>query len=191
MSTVNKGQEPENTTEQPVEENTGVKEEETTTTTTDTGQEETGGDTENSDTDSGTENGVDDLPPHWRKELDRARSDAAKYRTQLREAQDKLQNSKSLEEYESAVNDLTKKLAESERDGIIARYGISDDLARLVVGETVEEWEASAKLISERLAESGREVPRTSTPPAGGRGTGSKHAGPSASELAKRTFTRY
>lgn len=187
MSTVNKGQEPENTTK-PVEETTGVKEEETTT-TTDSGQEEPSGDTENSETDG--DSGVDELPPHWRKELDRARNDAAKYRTQLREAQDKLQNSKSLEEYESAVNDLTKKLAESERDGIIARYGISDDLARLVVGETVEEWEASAKLISERLAESGRDVPRTTTPPAGGRGSGSKHAGPSASELAKRTFTRY
>ena len=188
MSTVDKGQEPENTTETPVEENTGAEEKETTT-TTDSGQGDTDGDT--SDSGGDTDGGADDLPPHWRKELDRARNDAAKYRTQLREAQDKLQNSKSPEEYESAVNELTKKLAESERDGIIARYGISDDLARLVVGETVEEWEESAKLISERLAESGRDVPHTTTPPKGGRGSGSKHAGPSASELAKRTFTRY
>lgn len=137
---------------------------------------------------------ADDTPPGWRKELDRARREAANYRQQLREAQTKLEQSKPVEEFNEVVADFTKKLNDSERERVLEQYRVPEDLRALVQGETVEEWEASAKLISERLTpESGqKESIPTATPPSGARGSGVRSNDKlSPVEAASRTFNRY
>jgi len=92
----------------------------------------------------------EELPPEvLREKLTRANAEAAKYRTQLRETQEKLKNAKTIEEFNAAVEELTKRNAELEqsllRNEVARTYKLPNELAEVLKGATKEELEAHAK----------------------------------------------
>lgn len=117
--------------------------------------------TESAESTEGTESTEENKPendlPEWaRKELSKARSDAARYRTSLRDAEAKLADAKSPEDIEAAVREvreanekLTREIA--VRD-IAAKHGLPPALAARVAGSTPEEMEADAKELAKLIA---------------------------------------
>lgn len=92
----------------------------------------------------------DELPDWARKELAKVRNEAAGYRTRLRDAETKLSEAKSPEEFEAAVADVKTKNADLERSPIstVARqFDLPEALAGRLHGETPEELEADAKAL--------------------------------------------
>ncbi|XVS66071.1 hypothetical protein ACQPYE_08460 [Actinosynnema sp. CA-299493] len=93
----------------------------------------------------------DELPAWARKELEKARNDAGRYRTQLREAQTVLENAKKPEEVATATSALTEKVQELEhqlvREQVARKYELPDELAALLTGKTADELEAVAKTL--------------------------------------------
>lgn len=91
--------------------------------------------------------------PEWaKKELTKVRAEAANYRTRLRDAEAKLSEAKTPEEFEAAVADLREENAKLEKSILVtkvaAKHGLSDVLAARLVGSTEEELEADAKLLA-------------------------------------------
>ncbi|MEU5433828.1 hypothetical protein AB0G73_10665 [Streptomyces sp. NPDC020719] len=97
----------------------------------------------------------DELPEWARKELTKVRSEAASYRTRLRDAETKLSDAKSPEEFEAALAEITTKNAELEHSLTVSkvarRYDLPDVLAARLHGATVEELEADAKTLQALL----------------------------------------
>ncbi|MGL5825553.1 MAG: hypothetical protein ACRCYU_12195 [Nocardioides sp.] len=101
--------------------------------------------------------GKDNELPEWaRGELSSVRGEAAKYRTALREAQQKLEAAKTPEEFESATKGLTGRVAELEREilvrDIAASHGIPPALATRLHGASKEELEKDAKELQKLVA---------------------------------------
>ncbi|MGW6745972.1 hypothetical protein ACWGDX_35440 [Streptomyces sp. NPDC055025] len=98
----------------------------------------------------------DSLPEWARKELTKVRSEAASYRTRLRDAETRLSEAKSPEDFEAALADVKAKNAELEHSlvvGTVARkYELPDELAARLRGTTPEELEADAKALRALLA---------------------------------------
>ncbi|MCX2949931.1 hypothetical protein [Lentzea sp. NEAU-D7] len=92
-----------------------------------------------------------ELPTWVRKELEKARNDAGRYRTQLREAQTALENAKTPEEVAAATAALTEKVQDLEhqlvREQVARKYELPDELAALLTGKTAQELEAVAKTL--------------------------------------------
>lgn len=137
----------------------------------------------------------EDTLPEWaRKNLTKARSDAARYRTELREAQERLQGAKTVEEFQAATTDLNTKIASLEREVVARSYGLPDALANRLQGATREELEADAKQLQQLIAPA---APVDPTPPPYKDGSGGLNpgeledpdAGLSPLELAKRYST--
>lgn len=107
-------------------------------------------------------NGEDKLPDWARKELTRARTEAANYRTKLRDAEGSLAKAKTPEEFEAAKAELTTRVAELERSVLVAtaarKFGLPDELADVLKGATVEELEAHAKKLQKFV--NGTDEPR-------------------------------
>lgn len=106
--------------------------------------------TEEESTEEESENDPD---PAWlQKELTRARKEAAKYRTELRDAQTKLSEAKTPEEVEAAISELRDTNAKLERQILVnkvaAKHDLPDALADRLKGSTLEELEADAKLLA-------------------------------------------
>lgn len=117
-----------------------------------------------------SETSVDDELPEWARErISKANREAASYRTQLRELQDKTKEYKTVEEFNSAMEELNTKLAARDRELIAETHRIPEDMREFIIGENAEDWEASAKKLSERLATADPTPPPTSTPPSGAR----------------------
>lgn len=102
---------------------------------------------------------TDELPEWARKQLKKANSEAASYRTQLREVQDQFKDAKTDAELEAILNPLNEKLTEYEtrsreleRKLIIRDHGLTEDMAEFITGDTPEAWEAQAKKLSELAA---------------------------------------
>ncbi|KUN08596.1 hypothetical protein AQI95_09590 [Streptomyces yokosukanensis] len=97
-----------------------------------------------------------DLPEWARKELTKVRGEAASYRTRLRDAESKLSEAKSPEEFEAALAEVKAKDAELERSVLVGsvarRFELPDDLASRLRGETPEELESDAKALQMLLA---------------------------------------
>lgn len=95
------------------------------------------------------ESSENDLPDWAKKELTRARAEAANYRTRAREAQDALKQAKTPEEFQAAVDALNEQVAKAERAALVAstarKFNLPDDLAEVLQGTTAEELEAHAK----------------------------------------------
>ncbi|MGW3336202.1 hypothetical protein ACWDCL_01810 [Streptomyces sp. NPDC001009] len=93
----------------------------------------------------------DELPAWARKELAEARGQAASYRTRLRDAESRLGQAKTPEEFEAALAEVNAKNAELERSvlvGTVARkYDLPEALAVRLRGATPEELEADAKAL--------------------------------------------
>ncbi|WKU46749.1 hypothetical protein Q3V23_23285 [Streptomyces sp. VNUA116] len=98
----------------------------------------------------------DSLPEWARKELSKARSEAASYRTRLRDAEAALTDAKSPEEFEAALAEVKSQNRELERAVLIGsvarRFDLPDELASRLRGSTAEELEADAKALQVLLA---------------------------------------
>lgn len=109
------------------------------------------------DEDKGEEN--DDLDPKARALVTRANSEAAKYRTQLREAQEALGKAKSNEEFETVVKDLNAKIAKLEDDNAraraIAKYELPSELASELDDVPAGSVEKIAKALAKYAAADG------------------------------------
>ena len=95
---------------------------------------------------------LDELPEWARKKLTKANTEAASYRTRLREAEARLSEAKTPEELDAAVADIKAKNTELEHQLLVAqiahRHELPDDLAARLKGATAEELEADAKSLA-------------------------------------------
>jgi hypothetical protein len=94
----------------------------------------------------------DELPEWARKELTKARNEAANYRTRMREAEDKLKSAKTPEEFEAAVTEFRASNAALERQiqvtKVAAKYGLPEALAARLQGDDEAALEADAKSLA-------------------------------------------
>lgn len=90
----------------------------------------------------------DELPDWGRKQLKRARDEAAKYRTQLREAQSKLSEATSPDEFEAVKKELAQAQLELETERIASRHHLPDEIRQVLKGSTPEEIEAHAEILA-------------------------------------------
>lgn len=102
------------------------------------------------------------VPPEvLRKELTEARAEAANYRVKLREAEAKLSQAKTVEEFEAAVAELKAQNDALERqillNEVAAKYELPPALAKRLTGSTPEELEADAKELQKHIAPSAPE----------------------------------
>ncbi|WP_371671233.1 hypothetical protein OG985_28600 [Streptomyces sp. NBC_00289] len=108
-------------------------------------------------TGAGGESGApeDELPDWARKELAKVRTEAAGYRTRLRDAETKLSAAKSPEEFESALAEVKTENARLERSLLVtkvaSKYELPDLLTESLKGETAEELETHAKALQALL----------------------------------------
>lgn len=94
----------------------------------------------------------DDLPEWARKELTKVRNEAAGYRTRLRDAEDKLKDAKTPEQFESAVAEIKASNAALERSLLVtkvaAKYELPEGLAARLQGDDEAAIEADAKSLA-------------------------------------------
>ena len=78
-------------------------------------------------------------PEQLKAELTRTRAEAANWRTKLRDAEKKLGEAKTAEEYEAAVTELRAELAAKDheilRGNVARKHGLPDELAVRLQGE--------------------------------------------------------
>jgi hypothetical protein len=95
---------------------------------------------------------LSELPEWAQREIRETRAEAANYRTRLRDAETRLAEAKTPEEFAAALADLNEKNAELARSvdhmKIVRKYELPDDLAAQVRGSTAEEMEAAAKVLA-------------------------------------------
>jgi len=105
------------------------------------GQQQTGS-TETTETSTKT-------PEWYEKELSKTRQEAAGYRTKLRDAEAKLTNAKTVEEFETARKELTEAREKAERELMVERAGrgLPDELRALLKGNTEDELKAHAAVL--------------------------------------------
>lgn len=158
---------------------------------------ETGGGSTAGDADN-TPGGSEELPDWARKQLKKARDEAASYRVQLREAEEKFKGAKTDAELEATLKPLqelldqsSKQNAELERQLIIRDHGLDSDLAEFVTGDNAEEWEKKAKALSERLGASNKEQRFGPQRTPAGRFGNEKRVEADAKETAKSVFNRH
>lgn len=108
----------------------------------------------------------DELPEWARKQLKKANNEAASYRTQLREVQEKFKDAKTEAELEAILKPLSDKLDQSEtrsreleRKLIIKDYGLDDSVAEFITGDDPDQWEAQAKKLAELSASGSSSTP--------------------------------
>jgi hypothetical protein len=97
-----------------------------------------------------------ELPDWARKRLTRANAEAANYRTKLRDAEARLGQAKTVEDFEAATKDLRETNKRLERQLLVSdvarKHGLPDDLAARLQGSTKEELEADAKALQKYAA---------------------------------------
>lgn len=93
-----------------------------------------------------------ELPEWAQREIKETRAEAANYRTRLRDAETKLSEAKTPEEFAAALADLDKKNTELEveltRTKVARKFGLPDELVALVQGPTPEDMEKTAELLA-------------------------------------------
>lgn len=91
--------------------------------------------------------------------LARARQEAANYRVKLREAEQKLADAKTPEEFEAARNELIESNRTLERELLVERaankHGLPSELRELLKGDTADELDAHAKSLAKYVVSSG------------------------------------
>lgn len=105
--------------------------------------------------DKGGEENLDDLPEWARKAITKANTEAANYRTRLRDVETKFEGAKTAEEVEALRAELEAERVKVERERDITKalraFELDDEDAKWIVGNTAEEITASAKAFAERL----------------------------------------
>ncbi|WP_326554668.1 hypothetical protein [Micromonospora sp. NBC_01813] len=103
---------------------------------------------------SGNENGstgtTEAKTPEWyERELSKVRNEAAGYRTRLRDAETKLADAKTPEEFESARAELATANQNLERELMVERAGrgLPEELRSVLKGNTEEELKAHAAVL--------------------------------------------
>jgi hypothetical protein len=140
--------------------------------------------TETTSTDAGTAPKADSwegIPDEWawtKTAVERANSEAASRRVQLREAEDKLKAAKTPEEVQAIVTEYSNKSAELEttlaKERAARKHKLADDVIEFLTGTTEEQIEKqAAKLASLKPAAQETRVV-TQVPPAGGVTPGTK-----------------
>lgn len=88
-------------------------------------------------------------PEQLKKELEKVRKEAAGYRTKLRDAESKLTNAKTPEEFEAARTELANANKALERELMVERAGrgLPDELRAVLKGDTEEELKAHAAVL--------------------------------------------
>lgn len=99
-----------------------------------------------------------ELPAWALKQLQKARKDAANYRTKFAEANERLSKAVSPEDFEAARNDLATAKLELDTERIANRYGLPDEMRQVLAGKTTEEVEAHAKILSKFVPAQGVNV---------------------------------
>lgn len=139
----------------------------------------------------------DELPDWARKQIEKANKEAASYRVQLREVEEKFKGAKTDADLEAALKPLNEKLDESEarsrdleRKLIIREFGLDDDLAEFVTGDSAEEWERKAKALAERIAPDTQEEQSFVRRTPSGRNGNQTQSPVDPSEAAKRIIAR-
>lgn len=93
-----------------------------------------------------------ELPDWAKKRLTKANSEAARYRTQVRELEARLEGVKTPEEVEAAVAEIRAQNAALEaaivREKVARKHELPDELAELLKGSTEEELTAHAKSLA-------------------------------------------
>lgn len=82
--------------------------------------------------------------PALRHSLTKANAEAAKYRVELRTAQEALAAARTVEEFEKATGDLNATIARLEREVVVEKHRLPEALAKRLQGTTREELEADA-----------------------------------------------
>lgn len=104
--------------------------------------------TEATDDDGNDDGDHDELPEWGRKQLTKARKDAANYRQRLAEANEKLAAAKSTEDFEAVQQELAKVTLALETERIANRHGLPEELRAVLRGDSAEEVEANAALLA-------------------------------------------
>ena len=121
----------------------------------DTATEDVKDEQDSTDDDEGDEGDDETVPaPKLRKELTRARKDAANYRTKYQDAANKLKDAKTLEEFQAVskeLSDTNEKLLASERENVALTFKLPASLAKRLQGATREELEADAKELAKTV----------------------------------------
>lgn len=154
------------------------------------------GSAEQSD-DSTNERGDDELPEWARKQISKANKEAASYRTQVRELQDQFKDAKTDAELDSIVKPLTDKLDQSEtrtrgleRELVIYKHGLDEDLAEFITGDDPKAWEEQAKKLAERVSANQQSSNPDHRNNLSGRNGGGANGDVDPAEAAKRIVAR-
>lgn len=98
----------------------------------------------------------DELPEWARTKLTKANSEAANYRTRLRETEAKLAEAKTPEQFAAALAEVTAKNAELERsvlvNGVAGKHNLPAELAELLKGDDEAALTAHAKTLQKFIA---------------------------------------
>lgn len=87
----------------------------------------------------------DDALPEWaKKKISDLNAESASWRTKFRDAEQKLANAKTPEDFAAAAAEFATQRTALERELVIAKAGLPEELHEFVTGTTQEELETSA-----------------------------------------------
>lgn len=116
------------------------------------------GDTDK-DGDDEDDSALDELPEWARKRMSKANSEAAKYRNQLRDVQQRLEGAKTPEEFEAATKELATANRDLElnlaRERALRKHDLSDDDLIFLTASSAEDIEKQAKALATRAGSAG------------------------------------
>ena len=116
-------------------------------------------DTPSEDDEDAQDDGDHDELPEWgRKQLQKARKDAANYRRKFAEANEQLAKAISPEDFEAVKADFAAAKLELDTERIANRYGLPDEMRQVLAGKTTEEVEAHAKILSKFVPSGGVDI---------------------------------
>lgn len=122
------------------------------------GDSEAPEDTPSEDDDTAGDGDPDELPEWGRKQLQKARKDAANYRTKFAEANEKLSKATSPDDFEAVKKELAAAKLELDTERIANRYGLPEEMRQVLAGKTTEEVEAHAKILSKFVPAQGFDI---------------------------------
>lgn len=107
---------------------------------------------------TGKEGGLESLPEHWQAEVRKLRDENADRRTKYNEAMTKLDEAKSQEDIDKAVDEYRSQVGELERKLAFQQHtnGLPQEAKDLVTGSTDEEIKASADRVRALLEVAGK-----------------------------------
>jgi hypothetical protein len=125
------------------------------------------------------------LPDEWswtKNAVETANREAASRRVALREAEDKLKDAKTPEEFNAVMTEYTTKAAELEtaleRERAARKHGLDDDVLEFITGKTPEEIEKQAAKLAGLKKPAGETPPKVITQPAPSGGVSPSNGAP-------------